>query len=197
MSIPTLTAKQYSRSEFEVLSKEMAAWHAQVDAIEEAHYDEEFTADERDLSDVAYTITAKMSKRLVTPEKEDLAIGALDANGKLQGLAIFSFSLSHSHKCLLHYMVTHPNNLLFQFQLKNRISGVAKIMIKAIAKFALIHLPKAEIHAQVYSYLWGSINKHFERSMMKPEGHGLISAVLTNEKLLALCPKVDKPEAKA
>ncbi|HSW73266.1 MAG TPA: hypothetical protein VLG44_07685 [Chlamydiales bacterium] len=192
MSSPALTAKQYPSSEFEALSKEMASWHSQVDAIEDAHYDVDFTSDEQDLSDVAYAITNKMSKRLITPEKEDLVIGALDVTGRLQALAIFSFSLGHTHKCLLHYMVTHPTNLLFHFQLKNRIAGAAKVVLKAIGKLALLHHPKAEIHAQVYSYLWGFIDKYFTRSMIKPEGSGLISVVLTNENLLALCPKEEK-----
>lgn len=198
MSMPILRAMAYQTSEFEGLSKEMAAWHAQINAIEEAHYDEEFTSEERELSDVAYTITDKMCKRLIKPEKSDLVVGALDVKGRLQGLAIFSFSIDFSHKCLLHYIVTHPSNLPFQFQLKNRIAGAAGLILQTICKIAKIHHPEAEVHAQAYGVSLAFFAKNnFVKHLSKPEGLRLTPVVLKNEELLKLCPKEEKAEAKA
>lgn len=194
MSIPALTAKQYASSEFEALSKEMASWHAQVDAIEAVHYDEDYFSQDRELSDVAYSITDKMKKRLLEPKKEDLVFGVLDVKGRLQAFAICSFSIDYPHKCLLHYIVTHPNNLTFaSIQQGMRISGAASFLLKAVGKFALLHNPNAEVHAQAYEVSLPFFAKnHFVKHLSKPEGPSLTPVVLTNAALLKHSPKEEK-----
>lgn len=192
----SITTKKYLPEEFVKLALEMDKWHSQVDALEAAHYDETFIPEDRDLSDIAYTITLKMKNRLLKPEKEDLVMGTLDVSGKLQALVIFSFSLSFPYQCLVGYIATHPNNLKFSsIRTDQRIAGAASAALKAIAKIALIHASQAEIHAQSFEVslpFWGK--NHFVKSTERPEGKGLVPVVLKNGELLKLCSKEEEKD---